>query len=113
LSYYVHIHKLEFGIESVWVAFSLYYGILPAILFFTGLLFYLFSLLAQCQKRAWFVMGYFFLINSTFLGIAGKSINFTTLCLMVLLMLPLLSSPIVPTRAVPVSQKLRREAYPC
>jgi hypothetical protein len=107
LNYYVHVHKLEFGIESVWVAFSLYYGILPAILFFTGLFFFLCGLMSHCQKRGWWVLGYFFLINSTFLGIAGKSINFTTLTLMLLLMLPL-----APARSHKVPSPLRAESYP-
>jgi hypothetical protein len=88
LNYYVHVYKLEFGIESVWVAFSLYYGILPAILFFSGLLFFLFAVMARCQKRGWIVLGYFFLVNTTFLGIAGKSINFTNLIMMLLVLLP-------------------------
>ncbi|MBN8533079.1 MAG: VpsF family polysaccharide biosynthesis protein [Rhizobiales bacterium] len=93
LNYYVHVHKLEFGIESVWIAFSLYYGILPAILFFTGLLFFLFAVMARCQKRGWLVIGYFFLVNTTFLGIAGKSINFTNLIMMLLVLLPAIRLP--------------------
>lgn len=97
LNYYVHVHKLEFGIESVWIAFSLYYGILPAILFFTGLFFFLFAVMARCQKRGWLVIGYFFLVNTTFLGIAGKSINFTNLIMMLLVLLP----AIRPQRAMP------------
>ncbi|MGL5447209.1 MAG: VpsF family polysaccharide biosynthesis protein [Rhabdaerophilum sp.] len=113
LNYYVHVHKLEFGIESVWIAFSLYYGILPAILFFTGLLFYLFGLLAHCQKRGWFVIGYFFLINSTFLGIAGKTINFTTLSLMLLLMLPAISPRVSQPHSAHPRAAYAREAYPC
>jgi hypothetical protein len=88
LNYYVHVHRLEFGIESVWIAFSLYYGILPTVLFFTGLLFFLFAVMARCQKRGWLVIVYFFLVNTTFLGIAGKSINFTNLIMMLLVLLP-------------------------
>jgi hypothetical protein len=88
LNYYVHVHRLEFGIESVWIAFSLYYGILPTVLFFTGLLFFLFAVMARCQKRGWLVIVYFFLVNTTFLGIAGKSINFTNLMMMLLVLLP-------------------------
>lgn len=88
LAYLVRVYRLEFGIESVWVAFSLYYGILPMILFFTGVFLYLLSLMSHCQKRAWLVMGYFFLVNTTFLGIAGKSISLANLSLMLLLLLP-------------------------
>lgn len=88
LAHYVHIHRLEFGIESLWVAFVLFYGILPSVLFFTGLLFFLFAVTARCQSRAWVVIGYFFVINSTFLGIAGKTIGFAMMCLFLLLLLP-------------------------
>lgn len=113
LSYYVHVHKLEFGIESVWVAFSLYYGILPAILFFAGLLFFLCAVLARCQARGWLVIGYFFLINSTFLGIAGKTINFTTLMIMLMVMLPAMRAPVRPRVSATSSGSLPRGAYPC
>lgn len=88
LAHYVHIHRLEFGIESLWVAFILFYGVLPSLLFFTGLLFYLFALTARCQTRAWVVIAYFFIVNSTFLGIAGKTIGFAMMCLFLLLLLP-------------------------
>lgn len=88
LGYYVNVYRLEFGIESVWVAFSLYYGILPAILFFSGLGFYILAVMDRCQPRAWVIMAYFFVVNSSFLGIAGKTISFANLCLILLLMLP-------------------------
>jgi len=88
LAHYVHIYRLEFGIESLWVAFILFYGVLPSLLFFTGLLFYLFALTARCQARAWVVIGYFFIVNTTFLGIAGKTISFAMMCLFLLLLLP-------------------------
>ncbi len=80
--------RLEFGIESLWVAFLLFYGVVPAIMFLIGFLFFLFGLMARCQARGWVVLGYYFLVNSTFLGIAGKSTSVTTLSLMLLLMLP-------------------------
>lgn len=88
LAHYVHIYRLEFGIESLWVAFVLFYGLLPSVLFFIGLLFFLFAVTARCQGRSWVVIGYFFLINSTFLGIAGKTIGFAMMCLFLVLLLP-------------------------
>lgn len=88
LAFLVRIHKLEFGIESLWIAFSLYYGILPASLFFLGLALFMLSLLQHCRARAWLIVAYYFAVNSTFLGIAGKTTGFTTLCMMLLLMLP-------------------------
>ncbi len=88
LGYFVHVYRLEFGIESLWVAFLLYYGVIPSIMFLIGFAFFLFGLMARCQARGWVVLGYYFLVNSTFLGIAGKSTSVTTLSLMLLLMLP-------------------------
>lgn len=88
LSYFVHVYKLEFGIESLWVAFILFYGILPSLMFLLGFVFFLFGLMARCQARGWVILGYFFLVNTTFLGIAGKSTSVTSLALMLLLMLP-------------------------
>ena len=88
LNYLVHVLGIEYGIESLWIAFSLFYGIIPSILFFSGLLLFLISLLSHCRKRAWVIIAYFFLVNSTFLGIAGKSILFSVLCMALLLLLP-------------------------
>lgn len=113
LAHYVHIHRLEFGIESLWVAFILFYGALPSLLFFTGLLFYLFALTARCRKRAWVVIAYFFIVNSTFLGIAGKTIGFAMMCLFLLLLLPLQARAAV-TPAIPLGRaRLASGTAPC
>ncbi|MCU0819609.1 MAG: VpsF family polysaccharide biosynthesis protein [Beijerinckiaceae bacterium] len=100
LTYFVHVYKLEFGIESLWVAFLLFYGVVPAIMFLSGFIFFLFGLMARCQARGWVVLGYYFLVNSTFLGIAGKSTSVTTLSLMLLLMLPRHLPQIAPPQPV-------------
>jgi hypothetical protein len=89
LSYLVHVNRLEFGIESLWVAFVLYYGAIPSLIFFTGLVFFLAALVSHCQTRAWAVLAYYFFVNSTFLGLAGKTINFGMLCLLLLALLPI------------------------
>ncbi len=113
LAHYVHIHRLEFGIESLWVAFILFYGVLPSLLFFTGLLFYLFALTALCQGRAWVVIAYFFIVNSTFLGIAGKTIGFAMMCLFLLLLLPLQARAAV-APAIPAGRaRLAPGTAPC
>ncbi|MCZ8187051.1 MAG: VpsF family polysaccharide biosynthesis protein [Beijerinckiaceae bacterium] len=88
LGYLVRVYRLEFGIESVWVAFTLYYGFLPMVLFFTGFFLFMTSVMTHCQRRGWVVVGYFFLVNTTFLGIAGKSLGVSILCLMLLLLVP-------------------------
>jgi hypothetical protein len=101
LGYFVHIYRLEFGIESVWIAFSLYYGIIPGVVFLAGFVCFLHSVVSDCRKSAWIILGYFMLVNSTFLGIAGKSINFTNLCLMLLVLLPATQKKTKPDTAKP------------
>lgn len=113
LGYLVQIYRLEFGIESLWVAFSLYYGILPAILFFIGLLFYVLALMDRCQPRGWIILIYFFLVNSTFLGIAGKTISFANLCLILLLLLPRARSSLARPPRAPYQTSLAKGPLPC
>lgn len=114
LNYLVQVLGIEYGIESLWVAFALFYGIIPAVLFFCGLLLFITSLLSHCRPGAWIVIGYFFLVNSTFLGIAGKTIMFVNLCLLLLLLMP---APVTLARrpaARPAGAAPRwREAAPC
>lgn len=110
LGYLVRVYRLEFGIESVWVAFSLYYGLIPMVLFFTGVFFYLLSLMSHCQKRAWIVMGYFFLINTTFLGIAGKSISLSNLSMILFLLLPAMAKQAMPSARQPAWHQQPRVA---
>jgi hypothetical protein len=110
LGYLVRVYRLEFGIESVWVAFSLYYGLIPMVLFFTGVFFYLLSLMSHCQKRAWIVMGYFFLINTTFLGIAGKSISLSNLSMILFLLMPAVAHPAMPAWRQPAWHQQPRVA---
>lgn len=112
LAHLVNIYRLEFGIESLWIAFSLYYGIVPTILFFSGLLLFLVSLTRSCQTRAWIVLGYFFVVNSTFLGLAGKTIGFTTLCLLLLLLLPTQQRLALPRASMRIAPTYRGTA-PC
>lgn len=113
LGYLVRVYRLEFGIESLWVAFSLYYGILPAILFFTGLLFFVQALMARCAPRGWVIVGYFFLINSTFLGIAGKTISFANLCLVLILLLPRRATRLADEPHRPYQAGLPKGPIPC
>ena len=88
LSYLVRVHGLEFGIESLWVAFALYYGVLPSVLFFAGLFLFILSVMSECQARVASVFLYFFAINTTFLGIGGKTITFASLILVMMLLAP-------------------------
>lgn len=113
LGYLVQVYRLEFGIESLWIAFSLYYGILPAILFFSGLLLYVLALMDRCQPRGWVIMAYFFLVNSTFLGIAGKTISFANVCLILLLLLPKRQAGLAQPARAPYQASLAKGPLPC
>lgn len=110
LGYLTQIYRLEYGIESLWVAFSLYYGILPAIVFFAGLAFFLFAVMARCERKAWIVLIYFFIVNSTFLGLAGKTVGFTTLTIMLVTLLPASMPHVQPARR---ASSLPARAAPC
>lgn len=88
LAYLVRMHRLEFGIESLWIAFILYYGIIPSVIFFSGLAFFVASLMSECQKRIGFVLMYYFLVNTTFLGLGGKTPSFGSLTLIMLCLAP-------------------------
>ncbi|MFN3483539.1 VpsF family polysaccharide biosynthesis protein [Rhabdaerophilum calidifontis] len=110
LGYLVNLYRLEYGIESFWVAFSLYYGLLPALVFFAGLLFFLAALAARCRPAALVILGYFFVVNSSFLGIAGKTIGFATLILMLLTLLP--AVPDI-ARSAPIRSFPVRRPLPC
>lgn len=88
LDYLVKQNALEFGIESLWVAFILYYGALPSGIFFLALGMFVISITAECRTRVLWVFGYFFLVNTTFLGLGGKTITFANLCLQMLILMP-------------------------
>jgi hypothetical protein len=88
LEYLVKQNSLEFGIESLWVAFALYYGLLPSLMFFTGLAMFIASVTSACRTRVVWVLGYFFLVNTTFLGLGGKTVTFANLTLMLLMLAP-------------------------
>ncbi|MCA0399964.1 MAG: VpsF family polysaccharide biosynthesis protein [Proteobacteria bacterium] len=113
LTYLTLIWRIEFGIESFWIAFSLYYGIIPATIFFLGLLFFLVSVTLECQRRAWIILSYFFIVNSTFVGIAGKTVGFSIMLLMLLALLPAVRVAPLSRPATPVGNKALRNPLPC
>ena len=88
LHYLVGQYSLEFGIESLWVAFFLYYGVIPSGLFFAGLFLFILSVVGDCQRRVWWVLAYFFVVNSTFLGLGGKTVTFANLVMMMMVLVP-------------------------
>ena len=58
-------------------------------------------------------MGYFFVVNSTFLGIAGKTISFANLCLVLLLMLPKTSTSLARPGNTPYQAGQFKGPLPC
>lgn len=88
LGYLVRVQGVEFGIESLWIAFALFYGILPSALFFMGLFLFLVALVRASDRRSIAILVYFFLVNSTFLGLAGKSLGFANLTFILLVLFP-------------------------
>lgn len=88
LLYEIKKYDLEWGIESLWVSFALFYGILPSLLFFTGLTLFIIAVMEQCQFRGWLIYLYFFVVNTTFLGIGGKTVIFSNVILITLLFIP-------------------------
>lgn len=88
VNYLTNVYGIEYGIESTWIAFIYYLGILPTVLFLIGLLFLILALMARCDARGWSVLLYFFAICSTFLGIAGKTHALSFLFMTLLILLP-------------------------
>lgn len=84
----MNTYGIEYGIESTWVAFVYYFGFLVSILFWIGLVILVFTLMSRCDTKAWFVVLFFFLINSTFLGIAGRTQALSLFCMTLLMMMP-------------------------
>jgi hypothetical protein len=105
VNYLTNVYGIEYGIESTWVAFVYYLGLLPSLLFLTGLLFLILALMGRCNPMAWFVLLYFFIINSTFLGIAGKTHALSFLFASLLILMPAM-------KTLPAARPSQRGALP-
>lgn len=81
-------YGIEFGIESTWVAFVYYFGLLVSVLFWIGLVILTFIVMSRCRPGAWFPVIFFFVINSTFLGIAGRTYALTLFFMILLVLMP-------------------------
>jgi hypothetical protein len=88
LKYRMAVYQIEFGIESLWLSLAFSFGILPAIIFSFGLLLFFASVISDCKKSAILVVLHFLAINTTFLGLGGKTIGLSILSLMMVLVLP-------------------------
>ena len=81
------LEGIEFGIESFWVAFVAFYGIVISIPFFAGLIVFLFDLKRATRPPAGWAIFFFIAVCSTSLSLAGKTTSFAMFAAMLLLLL--------------------------
>ncbi len=106
VKFMMNVFGIEFGIESTWVAFVYYFGFLVSILFWIGLVILVLLLMKRCDPKAWCVVVFFFLVNSSFLGLAGRTYQLSFFCMAMLIMMPrrfprLLAPPCAALRPAP------------
>jgi len=90
---------IAFGIESFWVGFIAYYGILISVPFFAGLVAFLVDLARQTSKGSAWTILLFILICSTSASLSGKTTSFGAfVALLMILMRPLLVAQAPPQR---------------
>lgn len=81
------LEGLEFGIESFWIAFLAYYGILICIPFFVAFFAFILDLWKVTQPQSWWVLVYFVLVCSTSASLSGKTTSFAVfVCLLLILL---------------------------
>lgn len=91
---------IAFGIESFWVGFIAYYGILISVPFFVGLIAFLVGLARQAARGSSWAIVLFILICSTSASLSGKTTSFGQFVAMLLLLMPPIAlRPARPLRA--------------
>jgi hypothetical protein len=78
---------IEFGIESFWVAFVAFYGIVIAIPFFAALAAFFLDLKRATRSPSGWTILFFVGVCSTSLSLAGKTMSFAMFVAMLLLLL--------------------------
>ncbi len=78
---------IAFGIESFWVGFIAYYGILISVPFFAGLIAFLTGLARQTARGSGWAILLFVLILSTSASLSGKTTSFGQFTAMLLLLM--------------------------
>jgi hypothetical protein len=81
------LQGIEFGIESFWVAFVAFYGIVISVPFFAGLIAFLFDLKRAVRSGGGWTILFFIAVCSTSLSLAGKTSAFAMVAVMLLLLL--------------------------
>ncbi|MBI1212603.1 MAG: hypothetical protein GC190_14155 [Alphaproteobacteria bacterium] len=87
------LEGIEFGIESFWVAFVAFYGLVVSLPFFAGLTAFLFDLNRVTRAPAAWSIIFFISVCSTSLSLAGKTTSFGMFAVMLLLLLRPLPEP--------------------
>ncbi|BCW89866.1 hypothetical protein sos41_30340 [Alphaproteobacteria bacterium SO-S41] len=78
---------IAFGIESFWIAFIAYYGILISLPFFIGLLTFFYDLWRATQVRAFWPILFFLTVCSTSASLSGKSTTLAQFVVMLLILM--------------------------
>jgi len=81
------LEGIEFGIESFWIAFIAFYGLVISIPFFAGLIAFLFDLKRATRPPGGWAIVFFMAICSASLSLAGKTTSFAMVVAMLLLLL--------------------------
>jgi len=81
------LEGIRFGIESFWVAFIAYYGILFSVPFFAGLLLFLHELRFTARPPSGWVIIFFLVICSTSASLSGKTCGLAIFVAQIMLML--------------------------
>jgi hypothetical protein len=81
------LEGIEFGIESFWVAFVAFYGLVISIPFFAGLVAFLLDVKRMARAPSGWAILFFIAVCSTSLSLAGKTTAFAIFVTMVLLLL--------------------------
>lgn len=81
-------YGLEFGIESFWVSFSLYFGLIPSTLLFIALGWFCYDVLRNTSGGAILILIYFFAVASTSVSLSAKSPILAMVTLLLLVLLP-------------------------
>ncbi len=76
------LEGVEAGIESMWVAFVLSYGLVMSCLFFTGLFAFCFNIFKKTKPFTLYVLLFFFIVASTSVSLSAKTPAFGMLIIM-------------------------------
>ncbi|HRD77891.1 MAG TPA: VpsF family polysaccharide biosynthesis protein [Hyphomicrobiaceae bacterium] len=80
-------YGLDYGIESVWIAFIIFYGIIPSIVFFAAMFWFLKDVVRSARRASFWVVLFFLAVASTSVSLYGKGPQFAILVMHILILL--------------------------